>query len=102
MKSTPINSVTPEPEGLYISTKVKDLPPGEYAFMENKKNGFTDILQFTKSHGTDFYKYFCTIADVTYGFIAASKLFQPYTVELNACPRTSDTMEYAEAFIFNI
>ena len=99
--STPIDSIKHEPEGLYIATKVQHLPHGEYAFVR-AQNGGLDVLRFTKSHGTDFYKYFCTIADVTYGFIAASKLFQPYTVELNACPRTSDTMEYAEAFIFSI
>ena len=101
MKSTPINSVTPEPEGLYISSKVKDLPPGEYAFMENKNNGLTDILQFTKSHGTDFYKYLCTI-DVRYNFIKASKLFPSHAVELNACPGTSDTMEYGDGLLFSI
>lgn len=98
--STPIASIKHEPEGLYIFTKVQHLLSGEYAFVRSN-NGGTDVLKFTKSHGTDFYKPECTI-DIQYSFIQASKLFQPYTVELNACPGTSDTMDYAEALLFSI
>lgn len=100
MKSTSISEVTHNPEGLYISTKVKDLPPGEYAFVEGEKG--TDVLKRTKSHGTDFYKFICSI-NISYGFIKSSELFPKYPVELNACPTCSDTMDYAQdALVFNI
>lgn len=100
IQSTSINSIKHTDEGLYISTKVGHLPPGEYAFVRSKKG--TDVLKFTESHGTDFYKYSCTI-DISYGFIKASGLFPTYAVELNACPSTSSTMDYAkDALLFNI
>ena len=101
IQSTSINSIKHTDEGLYISTKVRHLPTGEYAFVPSK-TGITEVLEFTKSHGTDFYKRLCTI-DISYDFIKSSGLSQPHTVELNACPSTSATMEYAkDALLFNI
>lgn len=102
VQSTSICSVMHEPEGLYISTKVKHLPTGEYAFVRGKKGKGTDVLKLTKSQGTDFYKYVCTI-DILYDLIKATNFFPLYAVELNACPASSDTMEYAQdSLIFNI
>lgn len=100
VQSTSISSIKFEPEGLYIFSKLKHLPPGEYAFVRGEKG--TDILKLTKSHGTDFYKYFCTIS-ILYDSIKSTNFFPLYAVELNACPASSDTMEYAEdSLIFNV
>ena len=99
MKTTTLNSLKEHPVGRTIVNALSNLDNGNYALVPGPK-GKTKVLKLTSSHGTDFYKYFCTV-NLSFEGIQKSKLLENYPVELNASPEGSDSQEYAnDALIF--
>lgn len=78
----------------------KTLPKGDYALVESPSGKLTQVLKMQPSHGTDFFKQFEELP-VSFNAIESTKLFNYYSVPLNACPIDSDTQDFAKALVFS-
>ena len=88
------------PVGRTILNIFSDLDNGNYALVPDNA-GKTQLRKFTKSHGTDFYRYIKTV-NIPFDGIRKSNLLPYCHVELNASPAGSDCQEYADALVFSV
>lgn len=76
------------------------LPKGDYALIKSQSNGVTQVLKMQPSHGTDFFREYEEFP-ISFTAVEGTRLFDYYSVPLNACPIDSDTQDFAEALIFS-
>lgn len=89
-----LQSLNIHPVGRSIANAFSFLEKGKYAFAPSKKKaGRTDVLQYVKSEGTNFYRYLTTV-NFPFRGIEKSNLIPTYPVERNASPAGSDCQEY--------
>lgn len=88
------------PVGRTIANIFSDLDKGDYALVSDT-SGKTQLRRFTKSFGTDFYRYVKTI-NIPFEGLCKSNLLPRRHVELNASPAGSDCQEYAYALVFSV